>query len=249
MYAYFLLNKLDEKMKEFIEFKLRYYSRIFQTPEDVLEHLFATLGNGIELDNKGYLIGNYKSNEPYHFGTPKALNKIYPWSDYSKPYEKFAGCRDVGFKDAAKHFIECIKVTPDTVKYIDKWKENIDLVEDSLLNTPTIQDPYDIEDMEKFLQDIKEEKKTKDAPLDGTVIEESNSVYKIWFFDVQWSDCPESVEKEVISAWNVNELGNDNYIWKIKFNEDFFKEYPRIYFWLKHKGVAENEEVIIHWWW
>lgn len=236
-------------MKNFIDFRLRYYSKTFQNPEDVLEYLFCSLGNGVELDNKGYLIGNYRGDEAYVFGEPKALDKIYPWSDHFKAYEKLAGCRDVGFKEAAKHFIECIKITPDTVQYIDKWKENIEDMGNTLLNIPTIKDPYDIEDMDKFLDDIKNDEKTKDAPLDGTVIPESNSVYKIWFFDVQWSDCPKSVEKEVVSAWHLRELGNDDYMWQVNLDEELFEEYPRTYFWLKHKGVPENEKVVIHWWW
>lgn len=44
-------------------------------------------------------------------------------------------------------------------------------------------------------------------------------------------------------------LGNDDYIYKTKLDDSLFEEYPRIYLWLKHEGVQENEEVIIHWWW
>jgi hypothetical protein len=81
-------------------------------------------------------------------------------------------------------------------------------------------------------------------PSDG-----HNSVYKVWFFDVQWSDCPEEVEKEVIKAWRSYELGNDQYILKKSLDEELFEEMPCVYYWLKHKGVQDNEEVIIHWWW
>lgn len=81
-------------------------------------------------------------------------------------------------------------------------------------------------------------------PSDG-----DDSVRKVWFFDVQWSDCPIEVEQEVISAWQDYELGNDRYIIKCKLDEDLFEDYPNIYFWLQHKGVEQNAQVIIHWWW
>lgn len=78
-----------------------------------------------------------------------------------------------------------------------------------------------------------------------------DSIRKIWFFDVQWSDCPNFVEKEVRKLWADHELGNDGFIYKYnpKYNKEFLSiEYPYIYGWFKHKGV-ENEEVVIHWWW
>lgn len=83
-----------------------------------------------------------------------------------------------------------------------------------------------------------------DNPPDG-----EESVTKKWFFDVQWSDCPEEVEKEVRQSWRDYELGNDFFFWKATLDEDLFEEYPAIYFWLEHKGVPKGEEVLIHWWW
>lgn len=76
-----------------------------------------------------------------------------------------------------------------------------------------------------------------------------NSVYKKWFFDVQWSDCPDEVQTEVIQSWEDYELGNDAYFWTATLDEELFDEYPLIYFWLEHKGVQKDEEVIVHWWW
>lgn len=76
-----------------------------------------------------------------------------------------------------------------------------------------------------------------------------NSVFKKWFFDVQWSDCPDEVQEEVIESWRDYELGNDRYFWTATLDEELFETYPRIYFWLEHKGVPKGEEVIVHWWW
>lgn len=243
-------------MKNYITFNLQHYNRMFKRPINVLGHLFATNGNGVGLDNKGYLQGNYRGEEAFVFGAPVALDHVYPWSTYTEcqPFRKLAGCRDVGFKEAAKYFIDCIEVTPNSVDGISIWKENIEIVRSVLLDTPTIEDesPKDLSmegSMELFLDKIKGEKTTSQHPVDGTKIEASNSVYKKWYFDVQWSDCPTYVEKEVREAWGDYELGNDRYIWRTTLDEELFADYPRVYLWLKHKGVPDGEEVIIHWWW
>lgn len=239
-------------MKNYIDHSMEYYSNICPHHVDVLQHMFAVLGNGVELDNKGYLRGDYGSEDLFNFGKPVPLTSIYPWSDDTQfqPFRKLAGCRTTGFKEAAEYFINCIEVTPDGVDGINKWKENLKIVKEVLLNTPTIEDPYESRDcMDKFLKEIEGDKTSSQAPVDGTVIDASNSVYKKWFFDVQWSDCPSSVEEEVRSSWRDHELGNDNYFWAATLGTVLFQQYPKIYFWLKHKGVTEDEQVIIHWWW
>lgn len=239
-------------MKDYIENSLKYYNTIFKSPADVVEHMFATLGNGVDLNNKGYINENYGSDEVYSFQEPKQLKYIYPWNDTEdyQPFRKLAGCKDVGFKEAAQYFIDCIKVTPDSVENILKWKENLSVVEDVLLNTPTIEDEYvDIDEgYINFLSKLNC-KSSIDKIQDGTKIQQRDSVSKKWFFDVQWSDCPDFVEDEVRHLWGDYELGNDNYIVKRELDEELFEEYPNIYFWLKHKGVQQGEEVIIHWWW
>lgn len=83
-----------------------------------------------------------------------------------------------------------------------------------------------------------------DKPSDG-----HDSVTKVWYFDVQWSDCPVEVEEQVIQVWEDYELGNDRYMFKCNLDEELFEEYPAIYFWLEHKGVQKGEKVIVHWWW
>lgn len=110
-----------------------------------------------------------------------------------------AGCRDVGFKEAAQYFIDCIKITPDNVDCIKDWKVNIGTVEDVLLNTPTIEDEFEIGDMDKFLQKLKESQVT-DAH-GGFSANPTPSVRNVKFFDVQWSDCPKYVEDEVRQLW------------------------------------------------
>lgn len=238
-------------MKDFIETQMQFYPTIYHHPSNVVEHLFATNGNGVSLNQKGFLNENYGGQEVYDFGKPMPYKWIYPWSNDERfqPFRKLAGCRDVGFKETAQYFIDCIEVTPDDVKNIKDWKDNLHIVKDVLLNTPTIQDRYTINDMDKFLDDIKNDDITLNAPVDGTALEENDSVKKKWYFDVQWSDCPSMVKDEVIQLWSNMGLGNDHYMYMAKLDEEFFSDYPKIYFWLKHKGVPENEEVIIHWWW
>lgn len=233
-------------MKDYIEFKLEVYPRLYKNEADVLHHLFCVLGNGIELDNKGYL-GNYKCDEEYEFKNPIPLKYIYPWENNEKfqPFRKYVGCRDKGFKKSVEYFIECIKATSEDVEDISKWKENINILKETLLDSPTIEDEYISidEGYSKFLNKIKDTTTTNGKDIG------SDSVYKKWYFDVQWSDCPEFVEDEVKYIWKDYELGNDKYIHKVRLDEELFDEYPNIYYWLKHKGVGEDEEVVIHWWW
>lgn len=238
-------------MKNFIGYHMRNHSTIFKHPNAVVAHLFSTLGNGIDMDHHGYLLENYQGTEAYEFPEPKAYTWVYPWakSEDLRPFLKYAGCRDVGFLVTAQYFIDCIKATPDDVENVKDWKDNLHIVEDVLLNTPVIEPRYTIDDMALFLQDIEDSEPTSNAPVDGTKIDSSNSVYKVWFFDVQWSDCPTIVEDEVRSLWRCYELGNDYYMWKTTLDSELFEEYPRIYFWLRHKGVSEGEKVIVHWWW
>ena len=237
-------------MKYFIEDNLNAYG-MFSKPSQVLKHAFCTLGNGIHLNLQGYLEGNYRSEECYEFGEPEPINHIYRWStdEEFQPFRELAGCRDVGFKESFAYFIECLKITPDTVDYIKEWKENIPLMEDVIYNTPTITDEYtSINDIDGFLTKLKASVTTTDDH-GGSTTNPTNSVDKRWFFDVQWSDCPDFVEKEVRQSWDDYELGNDKYIWKAKVDKELYEAYPNIYFWLKHKGVPDGEKVYVHWWW
>lgn len=69
----------------------------------------------------------------------------------------------------------------------------------------------------------------------------------IKYFDVQWSNCPKEVEKEVQEMWVDFELGNDHYI--VHWHKGLGRRYPITAEFLKSKGVEETDEVIIHWWW
>lgn len=97
-----------------------------------------------------------------------------------------------------------------------------------------------------------------------------------WFFDVQWSNCPEDVEQIVEDLWRYHELGNDNYILKrsiqdLKYLEEEGFE-AEVWKWgetpeekigwvtepksiqplidyLSGFDIPEDEDIIIHWWW
>ena len=135
-----------------------------------------------------------------------------------------------------------IPLAPFTSRFGKRAGDNIHIVEEVLLNTETIKDEYDdvLSGYSKFKQKLKN---------NGSDEEPSKSVSKQWFFDVQWSDCPEFVTHEVRHLWTAYELGNDNYIVKLKLDDELFKTYPNIYFWLLHNGVHLNDRVIVHWWW
>ena len=65
-------------------------------------------------------------------------------------------------------------------------------------------------------------------------------------FEVQWSNCPIEVEKEVKRLWQDNELGNDHYYFAWNSDEENNDNYPIIDEYLKSKGITE---CLIHWWW
>lgn len=104
-----------------------------------------------------------------------------------------------------------------------------------------------------FEEMVKQSKMTDRNPHDPMWHSEvpTNSVRKVWFLDVQWSDCPEFVEDEVRQLWDDFGLGNDHYIYRFTTGEDEEGtfNYPMIAKWLKYKGVPDGETVIIHWWW
>lgn len=72
-----------------------------------------------------------------------------------------------------------------------------------------------------------------------------SSIQNKIIFEVQWSDCPVEVEKEVKKLWSDYELGNDHsYInWE---SEEQGQDYPIIDEYLKSKNITE---CLIHWWW
>lgn len=227
------------------------YYQSKQHPSQVVEHMFCTLGNGVGLNNKGYISENYRSDEIFEFPEPTAFAYMYPWSNTEEfqPFRKLAGCRDVGFKETCQYFFSCLELTPDSTENAKKWKDNIELMRSILLETPAIQDKIkDKDDMSGFISLLSGKDTSYSSKWDKEPDGES-SVYKVWFFDVQWSDCPDEVQDEVRHAWSAYELGNDKYIIKRELDDELFEDYPLIYMWLKHKGVKENEKVIIHWWW
>lgn len=73
--------------------------------------------------------------------------------------------------------------------------------------------------------------------------------------DVTWSDCPEEINNIVRDMWIRAELGNDNYVLKIKDWEDLEYDIPdqakreRFKEYLTSEGIKDGESVWIHWWW
>lgn len=103
-------------------------------------------------------------------------------------------------------------------------------------------------------------------------IKPAEAVRKAWILDAQWSDCPVEIEDIVRQLWRMNELGNDRYILKLSI-EDMVENYadeaeaevwqneePRgwvnqkidfvtLAAYLRSKGIKDDEDVWIHWWW
>lgn len=218
---------------------------------DGLVILFAVLGNGYNLDNCGYIQQIARDDELPDLPEPTGLRWIYPYSKEKEyqPFNLLKGCRNPGFKELLLHFIACIELTDDNITDIKEWKDNIDSLY-KVLNAPLFNGPQlDKNDMDTFLNLIKDEQCTYQTTRDDTQLPKKDSVYKTWFFDVQWSDCPVSIQDEVRILWDRHNLGNDLFCIKQKLSDHFFEYYPLTYMWLKHKGVSEGETFVIHWWW
>lgn len=67
-------------------------------------------------------------------------------------------------------------------------------------------------------------------------------------FEVQWSNCPVEVEKEVRRLWRENEYGNDvhYYSWNDEDDDSDAEGYPIIAEYLRSRGI---NRCLIHWWW
>jgi len=95
----------------------------------------------------------------------------------------------------------------------------------------------------------------KHYPNDPIPEDTPKSLSKVFYLDVQWSDCPVEVEKDVKKLWKSYNLGNDYYFLKLSikdlvdmtFDKNLTLDYLIQY--LREQNLPENEKVIIHWWW
>ena len=233
----------------YIQNKVKYNKTSYKSERDVMQFLCCVLGNGINLDLKGK-IESYLDAEFIITEDVQPLIYIYPLSSTpnNKYHLRLAGCSNKGWKEAVQYLIDCILITPDTVKNIKEWKDNIHYLEE-LRDYPTIVDKYATKESaeETFVAELEASPQTTAERCNHK--HSSESVYKVHFFDVQWSDCPVFVYEEVKQIWSDYDLGNDDYMYKTSLNDELFESYPRVYMWLKHKGVLEGEQVIVHWWW
>ena len=106
-------------------------------------------------------------------------------------------------------------------------------------------------------KDMKDSKKTinyeenpdylTDGKLDWNKVPhgEKPSIRNQIIFEVQWSDCPVEIAKEVHKLWVDAGYGNDHYYysWEMVENEE---TYPVIAEYLKSKNITD---CLIHWWW
>ena len=93
----------------------------------------------------------------------------------------------------------------------------------------------------------------------------NKSVRMQWVLDVQWSDAPEAVEKEVHQIWIaddrlhndvcIKKWGSEDWSWNLNHPEwtegdqECESRYPETEAWLLANGVPVGEVVWIHWWW
>lgn len=92
---------------------------------------------------------------------------------------------------------------------------------------------------------------------------------KVWLLDAQWSTCPIEVENQVKDLWRLWKLGNDQSIIKTSVIELLELEEATVESWnaekvaweekpldvtyiiqyIREHGIADDDLVIIQWWW
>ena len=95
----------------------------------------------------------------------------------------------------------------------------------------------------KSYEERKTEISVKPTLIDST--DPDGCIKSVIVMDVQWSDCPEDVVKEVKQLWGDYDHGNDYYYQKFDVLESY-EDYPLIAKYLESKGILE---CLIHWWW
>lgn len=80
---------------------------------------------------------------------------------------------------------------------------------------------------------------------------------QVYLLDVQWSDCPIEVEREVRELWKDFSLGNDHSIVKWSKSDllEWEDSYPVIIQYIREQiekrnlQIGDDELILIHWWW
>lgn len=137
-------------MKDYILDCMDKYPAVFKEKIDVLCHLFATNGNGVDLfilgesrvDSNGYKIGG-RMFTPFE-ADPVAMRSIYPWSNnklFLQPFRKMDPDQmhesdAEGIRSYARYFVDCLELTTeedvlaDRVEALTDWKANIQVFKD-----------------------------------------------------------------------------------------------------------------------
>ena len=81
---------------------------------------------------------------------------------------------------------------------------------------------------------------------------------QVWVLDLQWSDCPEELEREAKYIWQSWSLGNDHCYKEFTLEDlksDYSTDLPLINKYISEQiefrnlDIKEKEQILIHWWW
>lgn len=116
-------------MIDYIEDSMDRYPSLFREKIDVLDHMFCTLGNGVDLTVLGevrmmrvhdttYKVGGRKF-VPFE-ADPVPLRSIYSWSDHEgfQPFRKLdpdqmSASDAEGIRSYARYFVDCLELTTE----------------------------------------------------------------------------------------------------------------------------------------
>lgn len=81
---------------------------------------------------------------------------------------------------------------------------------------------------------------------------------QVWVLDLQWSNCPEELEREANYIWQSWNLSNDHCYKKFTLKDlksEYFSDLPLINKYIleqieaRNLDIKEDEQILIHWWW
>lgn len=89
-------------------------------------------------------------------------------------------------------------------------------------------------------------------------IDVNPALKQVWVLDLQWSDCPEELQREAKYIWQSWSLGNDHCYKQFTLEDlksDYSTDLPLINKYISEQieirnlDIKEKEQVLIHWWW
>lgn len=156
-----------------------------------------------------------------------------------------------------------INLEEETSKFVSlqEFLKESDKIHKNETITSVYKDFYKLKDSQSIIEDGWNDKtssyhhKWHDTPNPDNV---DQALKQVWVLDLQWSNCPEELEREAKYIWECWSLSND-YCYKQFTLKDLKLEHsldlPLINKYIleqievRNLDIKEDENILIHWWW